>query len=553
MIISPRNLINDQIVEADFCIAGGGPAAISLALNLPKTSKIVLIAGGGWSETSANQDLNRGIIVPPGSHEPLEENRRRQFGGASAVWGGRCVPLDSMDFKKRFWIDDSGWPITYEDMFPYYEQAAMLCQIGSFEFCANRVFPNKQKEIIEGFDSDEFVSNCLERWSPPIHFAKTYRNELENSTNIHILLDAQVLAWEMLADCDKITNAKVAVGKFTINIQAKHFLLATGAIENSRLLLTSANNYCTKGIGNEYDNVGRYYMAHLSGTYAELNLLDRKNVVFDFERDKQNVFCRRRWWIPEKIQESAKLLNTIFFLHHPNSLNGHRDALFSSVYVAKALLLLAKQRSKSALISEAKRLPDIKEHLINIAKNGLPQTPRLIQLGIQRLAKRRLPYILPSKSNKYWGLYFQTEQVPNRESRICLSKFHKDDLGIPRVEMKLAFKDIDTESVVHAHNLFVKNFLQKKFGEIVYSEDGLRQYLKNKINTFNSGAHHIGGTRMSDDPKKGVVDKNSKVYGVSNLFIAGSSVFPTGGHANPTLTIVAQALRLANHLKTKVP
>jgi choline dehydrogenase-like flavoprotein len=167
------------------------------------------------------------------------------------------------------------------------------------------------------------------------------------------------------------------------------------------------------------------------------------------------------------------------------------------------------------------------------------------------MAKRRLPYLLPSKRNDYWGLYFQAEQAPNRESRVCLSDSKLDAFGIPRAEVRLAFLEADIDSIVKTHTLFINKFISRKLGEVRYSETGLRHFLQERIQTFNSASHHIGTTRMSDDPQTGVVDKNAKVYGVENLYVAGSSIFPTGGHANPTLTIVAHSLLLANYLKSK--
>lgn len=552
MIVTKNNYQPGEIVTADICIIGGGPAAISMVLSLSSSEhSIIVIAGGGWTETAVNQDLNRGIIPDAGSHEPLEENRRRQFGGASAVWGGRCIPFEPIDFRKRAWVPDSGWPFEYETIEPYYHKAAELCQIGTYAFNAHTAFPNNRREIVEGLDSEEVVSYPLERWSPPVNFAKTYRPDLERSPNVQVLLDAHVLKLNLQAGSDRVATVDVTMHGTRFFVNADTFVLAAGGIENPRLLLTSANDRFPGGLGNQNDNVGRYYMAHLNGTYAEVNPANRADLLVDFERDAEGVYCRRRWWIPEPAQEAHKLLNCVFFLYHSNSISGHRDILFSSRYVAKSLLSIVSQKSAGSLVKKVHQLlPDIRTHLVNIARNGLSQIPALIRLSLKRMAKRRLPFILPARSNTYWGLYFQSEQTPNRNSRITLSGSETDAFGMPRAEVHIAFNDADIESIVSAHNLFVETFRQKNLGDIIYSESGLRAYLANALRSFNSAAHHIGTTRMSDDPKTGVVDRNAKVYGLSNLYIAGSSVFPTGGHANPTLTIVAQALLLADHLRT---
>lgn len=550
MIITRNSYQAGQVLTTDICIVGSGPAALSLALRLASAQRqVIVVAGGTWSETTSNQDLYRGVVPKAGSHEPLEENRRRQFGGTSAAWGGRCIPFDPLDFKARAWVPDSGWPFSYETLAPYYQEAARLCQIGDCTFDAHTAFPDHPREIIDGLDSETIASNYLERWSPPVNFAKTYRAELESSRTVRVLLDAHVIKLTMLDHSDQVSSVEVSMGGSRITVEANTFVLAAGGIENPRLLLASANEQFPTGLGNQHDNVGRYYMAHLKGVYAEINPADRDRLLVDFERDRDGTYCRRRWWIPEEAQQRHQLLNTIFFLYLSNSPEGHRDLLFSARFVGKGILAIASQRTLRQVVAKARQvLPSLREHLVNMATNGMTQLPDLIRLSVKRLAKRRLPYVLPSLRSTYWGLYFQTEQAPNRESRVCLSATEKDAFGVPRAEIKIDFLEADIESVVVAHNLFVDNFRQKNLGEVLYTEEGLRDYLHQSIRSFNSGAHHIGTTRMSDDPRTGVVDRDAKVYGLSNLYTAGSSVFPTGGHANPTFTIVAHALLLADHL-----
>ncbi|MFD1467602.1 GMC oxidoreductase [Hymenobacter caeli] len=553
MIVTENTFQPGHTLAADVCIVGSGPAAISLALRLDGTPlRVVMLAGGGWAETVASQDLYRGSVWPAGSHEPLEENRRRQFGGTSAAWGGRCIPFEPLDFKARAWVPGSGWPFAYSDLLPYYHQAAELCQIGDFEFDAQKAFPGSHPEILAGLDSEELVSYPLERWSPPVHFGKAYRGALEKSANIQVLLDAHVLALHAPAGSATVSHAEVSLHGQALTVAAGRFVLATGGIENARLLLASANDQFPAGLGNQHDNVGRYYMVHFSGTYADVKLRDKTQLRADFERDPGGVYCRRRWWFPEPTQAAHRMLNHVFFLYHANTDNGHRDVLFSSRFVAKSVLSILSQRSVAQTAHQARLLlPGLREHAANIVKNGLWEVPDLVRLGLKRMAKRRLPFLMPSKQNAYWGLYFQAEQAPNRESRVVLSATEKDAFGVPRAEVKLAFLEADLESIVTAHTLFVDRFRAQNLGDITYDEDELRRYLHKRIAAYNSASHHIGTTRMSEDPRTGVVDENAKVHGVSNLYVAGSSVFPTGGHANPTLTIVAHALLLADYLKAQ--
>jgi choline dehydrogenase-like flavoprotein len=426
-------------------------------------------------------------------------------------------------------VPDGGWPIGFEDMSPYYQKACDLCQIGSFSFNAREIFTTGSKEIIPGLDDSNLVSDHIERWSPPVDFAKTYKSDLEKANNIQVLLNTHAVALEMKDGGEKISAVKAIVGNNKeIQVKARKYILATGGIENARLLLASKNDYFPAGIGNKYDNVGRYYMTHITGTYAKLNPSNREKILFAFQKDARNIFCRNRWWITEKAQKENHLLNTIFYLSF-SRMSADRGPVFSQFYNATKFIFSVTRTRKL-----------LRRALAN--KNNLsPALSRFFSLGY--------PAILPSPTSKYWGLFFQSEQTPNRNSRVTLSGTENDALGMPRVEMHISFTELDIESIVRAHNLFVQRYIETNAGEIVYSENGLREYLKKKIASYNSYAHHIGTTRMSDSPQTGVVDKNAKVYGVNNLFIVGSSVFSTASHANPTLTIVAQALRLADHLK----
>ena len=214
MILNNDDLNDNISIDADICIIGGGPAGISIALELENLGlKIILLGGGRDKETAAFQDLNKGIVLPSGSHEPLEENRRRAFGGASIAWGGRCIPMDPIDFDKRDWIPNSGWPFSYQRLLPYYKRANVLCKAGDFVYNAHEVFPNSPKEIIENMDSEMLSSNKLERWSTPVNFAKDYKVILTESKNIHIIKEANATRINTENEKGKISSVNAIVNK----------------------------------------------------------------------------------------------------------------------------------------------------------------------------------------------------------------------------------------------------------------------------------------------------------------------------------------------------
>jgi choline dehydrogenase-like flavoprotein len=544
--------ITDLALGTDVCIIGGGPAAIVIALELLQTKRdvIMLTGGGERRESAADQDLNRGIVRPEGSHEDLEENRRRVFGGATSAWGGRCIPFDAIDFEVRPWIPHSGWPINYQTLEGYYREAMRLCQAGEFEFDSRKVFTGKPKEISYGLDSPEIESWHMERWSPPVNFASQYREVLEKADNVKVLLNTHLIELRAERSKESISAARVVSTGNSFEIRAKCYILATGGIENARILLSSRGPFYRNGIGNDNDLVGRFYMCHPHGAFAALALKKPRQAILGYERDRDGVYCRRRWWIPEDKQRSRKIGNIVFYLDRPDTELGPQDAFLSWVFLARALMGIIKAPGATNKYERLKKDRKIRWHHLQAAIGGsFAVAPRLLQVGRARFfQQRRIPSALPAPNAAYWGLFFQAEQVPNPQSRITLSSDEKDAHGMPRAVASLAFTEIDRKTVIEAHRIFMERYKEAEAGTAIFSEDGLEQFLLGFSDRFNSGSHHMGTTRMAASPDCGVVDANCKVFGTENLYVAGSSVFPTGGHANPTLTIVALSVRLGKYL-----
>jgi choline dehydrogenase-like flavoprotein len=163
------------------------------------------------------------------------------------------------------------------------------------------------------------------------------------------------------------------------------------------------------------------------------------------------------------------------------------------------------------------------------------------------LVKRRLPSVLGTPTGNQIELFYHTEHAPNPDSRVRLDAI-RDELGVPRLLTHVAFSDLDFDTVVRLHSIIDDRLLETGLGRVRYDDDP-RRLLEHHVTQFNSQGHHLGTTRMSRSPEDGVVDVDCRVHGVANLYVAGGSVFPTSSHANPTLTIVALAVRLADHLK----
>ncbi len=555
MIEDARMIAPGSCLEADLCIVGGGAAAISLALEALKSGMtVIVLPGGGPNQTAASIDLYRGKVNPTGSHEPLEENRLRMWGGTTTVWGGRCIPFDAVDFEARPWVPGSGWPISLHELRDYLSRASELSEVGEADFDARSVFPETQAEILKGFDDEDFATWPLERWSIPTDYSKRYRAELESAPNVRVLLHAHAIHLQMDASGTTLESVKAAcIPNHNFQIQARNTVLACGALENARLLL-AARDVLSTGIGNQRDLVGRYYQSHRFGVCGYAVLKDpSKDFIYDFEKDSAGVYCRRRFWLTPQAQEKHQVGNAVgFFFRNVSGASEHRNAMVSTVLLAKMILGGARKgpRRLFQILKDQRR--ELLSHLWIVVKDGPGIFGQVAAVVYTRyFQKRRLPMVLPARKTNRFPLFFQTEHAPDRDSRVVLDESSLDDFGMPRLEARIKFSEMDYRTVTTLVTQFKERLEKLGLGTFHLSEDEKEFLAHPERQEFNSNSHNIGTTRMSETPESGVVDVNCKVHGLDNLYIAGSSVFPTSGHANPTLMIIALALRLADHLKAE--
>jgi choline dehydrogenase-like flavoprotein len=555
MIKDARRISPDTIIHTDLCIVGGGAAAISLALEYMKSGrKVVLVPGGGPNQTASAIDLYRGSVDRPRTHEPLEENRLRMWGGTTTVWGGRCLPFDPIDFENRSWIPDSGWPIHLNELKDYIARANELSEAGDADFDARSVFPEKQRELLRGFDNKDFFTWPLERWSIPTDYSKRYRADLEEAPNITILMHAHAIHLQMAPSGTKVEHVKAACkpGR-PFQINAGQTVIACGALENARLLLAS-RDVLPAGIGNEHDLVGRYYQSHRFGVCGYVKLNDpSKDFMYEFEKDEDGVYCRRRFWLSPEAQKQHETANVIgFFFRAVSDESEHRNAMVSLVMLVKTLLGGAKKGPKRLFQIIREQRTELLSHAWIVLKDGPGIFGQVAAVAYTRIIqKRRLPIVLPSRKHNHFPLFYQTEHVPLRESRVLLDHSSIDDFGMPRLEARIRFSEVDYHTIRTFVHRFKQRLEESGLGTFHLSEKEKEFLAHPERKKFNSNAHNIGTTRISLTPETGVVDVNCKVHGVENLYVAGSSVFPTSGHANPTLMIIALAIRLADHLKSK--
>jgi choline dehydrogenase-like flavoprotein len=503
-------LENHSVIEGDICIVGAGMAGIAMALDWINTPyKVILLEGGGFEVESKMQDLYRGKNIGQ-RYYPLHSQRLHYFGGTSGHWAGFCSPYDPIDFKKRDWVEHSGWPIQYEDILPHYEQARKMVEIDSSNFSFD--YWKKKDPELEPLPLDEKVLwNKLWQFSPPTRFGTLYKDAILKAPNVFLYTYANAVNIETNDSVSTVEQVHVRnfAGK-EHTVKAKCFVMACCAIQNARMLLAS-NQKATNGLGNDHDLVGRYFMDHLEVITSDLFMPVERPIKLYYPWVYSNTKVRAELAVTESKQAQLKILNGTASLmplevssNKPPNIDTFSDNAEATVQMWDEM---NNQRGK--------------------ADFGKPN----------------------NYERREFELFTRMEQSPNPDSRILLDK-EKDELGVPRANLDWRLSAIDKRGI---------RLLQEIIGEEVgRSEIGrirLKEWLRDESNNsdwtpaLGGGWHNMGTTRMSDSPKTGVVDKNCKVFGLTNLYMAGSSCFTTSGAANPSLTLLALTCRLSKHLK----
>jgi choline dehydrogenase-like flavoprotein len=364
---------------------------------------------------------------------------------------------------------------------------------------------------------------------------------------VRLLLHANVLQLKSNATGARVEKLRVATleGK-EFTVRARFIALAAGGIEVTRLLLLS-NDANPAGLGNEHDLVGRFYGSHVSGDLGEVALTPRAaGAIWTYEQGRDGVYCKRHLRISEETQRRVGLLNYRCTLTHPPFGDpSHRSAVLSAAYLVKRFLThqIPPEFSKDMASREY-------HHVRQHVRNVILGSPSLAGFGLhwffkRTIATRKYPSVsLRSKANRY-TIHFDAEQAPNRESRIILGD-DTDRFGLRRVRVLWKTSDLDSHSVGECHRILAKEFERTGTGKVELPHTEAARIIRDESGV---GSHHIGSTRMADDPKQGVVDRNARVHSVENLFIAAPSIFCTASFANPVLTTAAFAVRLGDHIK----
>lgn len=496
----------DTDLNYHLCIIGAGAAGISLAREFRgKKISVALIESGGLEFEQATQNLNSGKNTGL-AYFPLISTRLRYFGGTTNHWGGQSIPLDAVDFEERPWVPDGGWPITYDEFSRYLKSAEEICGVPCgpyrWEYWAGQA---GKREI--PLDARQF-QDAVFRYSRPVRrFGETFREDIRKAENITCFLNANAL--HLVTQKTGETVTRVEVGSLAgrrAHIQARQFVVACGGIENSRLLLLS-NSLHEHGLGNQHDQLGRYFMEHPNFDTGSIRFSDaqRSQLLTKPSLEVHGSPLRLDFKLRPEIQRREKLLNH------------------------SAFLLPKSEPSKHA------------------PNEDVGTTMRLWQKVLNKYDRYYGTRNKAPITEKEFTLRVRLEHAPYADSRVELAE-ERDAFGLPRAQLNLELGQLEGRTI---------EYLQKALALELGSADLGRMQITFKRQPTDWQEklgwqyHHCGGTRMHDSPRNGVVDRDCRVHGTKNLYVAGSSVFPTCGHANPTINLVALTLRLADKLKSE--
>lgn len=536
-------------LHADVCVIGAGPAGIAMTLTLAESGlSVILLESGLMGEDAATQALYEGDVANERLHSPPDKYRLRRLGGSSAIWGGRCMPFDAIDFETRSHIPDSGWPISYDDLLPFYPKANAWAEAGRFSYDAPDALGPDAAPLIAGFESARVSTNGLERFSCPTDFGKRYAKRLQVAPRVRVFLGANCTAIRLEANGQAVRCVEVkTLAGLQFTVAAKATVMAAGGLETARLLLAS-RDVRPEGVGNGHDVVGRYYMCHIAGNIGTLRLHGASNNVrHGYELSPEGIYCRRRLSVGAAEQRRLGLANAVARLHFPRITDpSHHNGVLSGLFLARRLISY----------EYAKRLNDghatavtYAQHLLNVVADPFDTAAFLAHwLRTRTLAQRKFPSVILRNRTNRFSLEVHGEQLPRADSRVTLGN-HVDALGMPKLRVDWRYGQADIESVRHTLDVMAVEFAASNVGSFEYN----RSTLEEDLMRFGAyGGHHVGTARMGCDVRTSVVNTDCQVHGVRNLYVAGSAVFPTSSQANPTLTLIALSLRLAHRLSVKL-
>lgn len=519
-------------LDTDICIIGAGAAGITLAAGLLPTGRdLCLVESGGFEpdpDTQALYDLESTGYPQRADYM----SRARYFGGSCNLWAGRSMALSPIDFERRDWVPHSGWPIPYAEVAKYYPAAGRALKLPDLDKVSGREVPARISDFERDLFRDQVLAPTVSVWArKPRRFGAAWRSRFRAARNLRVLLNAsatRLMANDSGTAIDSVETSTLA-GKRLV-IRARTFVLACGGLENARLLLVSRNRH-PGGLGNQHDLVGRFFMDHPRAVFGRVHVPPGIDLPLLRGRPLRDGKLQLGIGLSPETQRRERLLN--HYVTFEELTSGYAEASYQSVVQAMKVVL-RRGHAGSRWDLARSRLAEIPEMIYLLSPKELMPHPlyRAYVAIRDQVPRRRRP-------RTFVAVYF-CEQPPVASSRVELAD-ETDRFGLRKLRLHWHLDESFRQSIFHMQDLLRRQFDRSGVGRL---EPSLEEPV------FTDASHHMGTTRMSSNSREGVVDTDCRVHDLRNLFLAGSSVFPCAGHANPTLTIVALAGRLADHLRT---
>ncbi|MGA1342107.1 MAG: GMC family oxidoreductase [Hyphomonas sp.] len=515
----------DTDAAFDVCIVGAGPAGLAAALGCAERGlKVMVLEAGGRMPVPGEPDLLSADIADIDAHDPTELTSAHALGGSSHWWGGRIVPMAPIDVET--------WPVSYSEIRRWSDVAAAWLGGCLSEGDA----PPPAFARLSNFSADGDEVWCLER-----NVAKRWRARLAEASGPALLLRARVIGFEL--QDGSVSKLRVRCGGEVRSVIARKYVLACGGLGTLKLLLC-AQAERPELFGGTDGPLGRGYGGHLTGTIAELSFAHSQDLAAFTPRTLPSGHIARRQIRARSTAVRDKGAAQIAWWQE----QGRGDATEFDPVVSSAKLLAARLGRAITTFGARRDGAPLAPHI-----RRLRQRPVLAAIGLSKALRRLMA--LPSPpvqegappASGSWHLRYHAEQRPGPDNRVALAGSGVDSAGLPRLSVRLQFSQEDARAVVKAHQLLDADLRAAGAGHLVWRAS-VEACTQSVLRYARDGYHQMGGAIMSDEPRRGIVDADCRVHGLVNLWLASSSVFPTAGQANPTLTVVALALRLAAHL-----
>lgn len=531
MISDIRERDDGSVMEADVAIIGGGAAAIVMARRLIGSGKKVLVLeSGGFDFDDGPQDLFSGSTTGAPYFE-LDQSRYRMLGGSTYRWGARTAPFKNIDMEPRNWLNLPGWPIGPSALTPYAQDITELLNLNegfdydNVDWDEFTVTPPKIDAEKLDFTAFQFGKNIL--------LGEVCREDLKNAKNVEVFLYASVTKIVANRTSDHIEHLEIATlqgKKFTA--KADKYVLATGGIENARLLLLSGDDGL--GLANGSDCVGRYFMEHPTVSAGIVHSNEPQKLHDVFSPGLVGGRLVEIGIAPNpKVMERENMYN----IYASTRLNVAADA----TQAMREILWNFRHRNMPRSLSWYRKNTWLTERLGIILRDPFSIVGNLVRHAFGRPKRFRFDSL---------RLELRSEQSPNPNSRVTLSDA-VDGLGQRRAHLHWDLTEVDRQTMQAMATLVDSELRRLEIGHLEIAE-----WLQGDDvvwpDDLVGGHHHMGTTRMSASASDGVVNADCKCHDIDNLYIAGSSVFPSASYVNPTMTLLGLSMRLADHLMDEI-